>query len=79
MNEVEPAQLSNRVVAVTDEELLLVDVGAIRLASDVQALTSVSSCVKTGWSTVEYREFSIPGGCETVTKSNMSCDRCQVM
>ena len=25
MNEVEPAQLSNRVVAVTDEELLLVE------------------------------------------------------
>ena len=68
MNEVELAQLSNRVVAVMDEELLLVDmqpfvdVGAIRLASDVQALTYVPSCVKTGWSTVEYREFSIPGG-----------------
>ena len=57
---------------------MFVDVGAIRLASDVQVLTSVSSYVKTGWSKlmVENREFTIPGG---VTKSNMSCDRCQVM
>ena len=30
MNEVEPAQLSNRVVAVTDEELLLVDMQHVR-------------------------------------------------
>ena len=57
---------------------MFVDVGAIRLASDVQALTSVSSCVKTGWSTVENRERSPEGG-QIVTKSDMSYDRCQVM
>ena len=54
---------------------MFVDVGAIRLASDVQALTSVSSCVKTGWSTVEFGEFSIPGGwsnCNNVMRSMSS-------
>ena len=56
-----------------------VDVGAIRLASVVQALTSVSSCVKQGGVRLRTVSFRSPEGGQTVTKSNMSCDRCQVM
>ena len=46
-NEVGLAPVSNRVGTGSDEELLLMAM------QHVQAMTSMSSCVKTGWST-EY-------------------------
>ena len=57
MNEVEPAQLSNRVVAVTDEELLLVDMQHVRWCRCYQIgiwCASPDICVLLCQNRVEY-------------------------
>ena len=74
-NEVGLAQLSNRVVAVTDEELLLVEmqhicrcryyqIGICCANHDIYVLLCQN---RVEYENIEYREFSIPGG---VTKSS---------